>query len=128
MAMRFYNTRTDASNNEYLEAGFDTNVAYLRTVANGTGTGRPLNINTDAAALTIFTSTAGALDLYAGYTNRGRITLQSGSSGTQIQLSGNNCGSITLGDGVWNNPNSITQGDTLTGSSGTDVHYNMTPD
>ena len=44
MAMRFYNTWTDASNNEYLEAGFDTNDAYLRVVNNGTGTARDLRI------------------------------------------------------------------------------------
>jgi|GEM_PF-6726280 len=37
---RWYNTYTDASNNEYLEAVFETDIAYLRTVKNGTGTQR----------------------------------------------------------------------------------------
>lgn len=42
---RVYNTFTDFSNGEWLEAGFDSNAAILRPQANGTGTVRDLHIS-----------------------------------------------------------------------------------
>lgn len=41
---RIYNTYTNASNNEYLALDWDTNVATIKTVANGTGTARNLEL------------------------------------------------------------------------------------
>jgi hypothetical protein len=42
---RGYNTYTDASNGEWIDVGFDTNVAVLRPQANGTGAVRDLHIS-----------------------------------------------------------------------------------
>ncbi len=47
-----YNTFTDASNNEYLQLGFTSNVATLSTVANGTGTGRSLTLAPASGTIT----------------------------------------------------------------------------
>ena len=124
---RVYNTYTDASNYERASLRWDSNLFKIETQSNGTGSGRGIAISSTNAGISINSNVNGAIDIFSSYTNRGRITLNGGSSGTQVSIQGLNCGSITLGDGVWDNPNSITQGDTLLGSSGTDVHYDMTP-
>ena len=51
---RVYNTYTDASNGEYLQAAWSGNVAYIRTVAQGTGVSRSLVIGTFGATSVYF--------------------------------------------------------------------------
>jgi len=124
---RVYNTYTDASNYERASLKWDSNVFRIESESDGTGSGRGIAISSTGAGISINTNVTGAVDIFSSYTNRGRITLNGGSSGTQVSIQGIGCGSITLGDGVWDNPNAVTQGDTLLGSSGTDVNYSMTP-
>lgn len=47
---RVYNTYTDGSNSEYLQHAWSGNIAYIRTVAQGTGVNRSLVIGTFGAA------------------------------------------------------------------------------
>lgn len=51
---RVYNTYTDASNGEYLQAAWSGNVAHIRTVAQGTGVSRSLVIGTFGATSLYF--------------------------------------------------------------------------
>jgi len=53
-AIRFYNTYTDGSNGEYLQHAWSGNVAYIRTVAQGTGVSRSLVIGTFGATSLYF--------------------------------------------------------------------------
>ncbi len=42
--LRVYNTYTDASNNEYIRTGYASNIAYVHSTANGTGTIRNMRL------------------------------------------------------------------------------------
>lgn len=71
-AFRVYNTYTDASNNEYLETGFDTNIAYVRTAKNGTGAARRLVVDSSSA---VDIKSTGGIYLYKQGGSSSYITL-----------------------------------------------------
>lgn len=65
---RFYNTRTDGSNGEWVQIGFTANVPYIQAKKNGTGTQRSLTLGAGATGLTINSSgdATAVQDLIAG--------------------------------------------------------------
>ena len=73
----------------------------LKPTAAGTGANRAMQISTTSAALTINTTVAGTLSLYAGYTNRGRIDVYSSASGVQLEFKGSGCSTMSLNAGTF---------------------------
>lgn len=92
MAYRLYNTFTDASNNEYCNWGWASNVLHLGTIKNGSGTARVLQIDyggTTTAAISI-PITSGALT-FGGQLNPVLTTEQ-----LRLAYDGSNYASFTV--------------------------------
>ena len=118
--LHIYDSFTDVDNYSRGRCGFDSSVFKIGPEAAGTGANRAMEISTTSAGLTIKTIASGTLSIYAGYTNRGRIDYFAGSSGTQLQLMGNGCSSVTLGDGTFDvSGNNLTSSGDVTFSGAT---------
>ena len=99
---RLYNTFTDASNGEWLEFGFSSNVPYIRSTKNGTGTQRALNLGASGADNWQITTSGHLLALTDNTYDigaSGATRPRTGYFGTSVLIGNTNVISITTGAG-----------------------------
>lgn len=90
--LRLYNTYTDASNNERMNFGFSSNIAFIRTAASGTGTARAFRWGAGGADFWELQPTTGT---FLGITTTGVSGYAVGVGGAITQLTSKSQG-VTL--------------------------------